>query len=213
MPTEIIEAEDFDILNHSSRVIPDWIKGRPPYGASVNPTSLTFSGVITGDTLTKNLRVSNAGFYTLTLGTVVIDGAAYTKEGDVPSSLAPGAYFDLAITYAPTEDGQSNGTLTINLGNSLDPIDVPLIGSAGWNYNAQIDEMISGLWGFIQRAVRPALTGDGPVASLSGSSLVFPGSTEVDQHSSIMTITLTNSGNQNLVVDSITASGDFEVIE
>lgn len=215
MAADVIPTEDIVIANHSSRVIPLWVNGRPPYGVATTPQSLLFQ-TVAKQGQSKTLRVYNAGFYTLTVGTIELvgqDAGLFTMAGHIPDSLPAGGYFDLVISFLVDVDGNYEAALVITPGNNILPYEVPLVAAVGWDYRSNVDSMIQGLWEFLQRAVRPALTGDGPEMSISASSIVFEGETEVGKYSAVKSITITNTGNSNLIIDSIAVSGDFEVIQ
>ena len=103
----------------------------------------------------------------------------FSETDNCGSSLAGGASCTINVSFAPTTTGNINGTLTIVDNASGSPQTVTLSGQAGT-----------------------------PIATVSPSTLNF-GSQVLGSTSASQNVTLSNTGNFTLTLNSITASGAF----
>ncbi|HVB86308.1 MAG TPA: choice-of-anchor D domain-containing protein [Candidatus Dormibacteraeota bacterium] len=144
---------------------------------SASSTTLSYGNVAVGSNSSLSLTVTNTGSATVDISQATISGAAFSVIGGNPSSTIPA--------------GQS-ATVQIQFAPQ----------SAG---------AVSGTFTIISNATNPTLaislaaTGVQPAFSLNPSALAFNNVT-VGQSSS-QNVTLTNTGNANLVVSSATVSG------
>ena len=106
-------------------------------------------------------------------------GGDFSQTNTCGSSVAPGASCTIKVTFKPTTAGTRTGTVTITDNASPATQTIKLTG-----------------------------TGVGPVVSLTPTSLTFPAQA-VGTRSSPQSVTLKNTGNMNLSITSIKASGDF----
>ncbi len=87
------------------------------YKASVDPLSLNFSKVAKDASKELSVTIKNKGTNAFTPTLSELDApftAALATEGE----LAPGAKVDVNVTFAPTEYGNFDGTLTIDCGEA-----------------------------------------------------------------------------------------------
>ena len=76
---------------------------------TLNPTSLTFSGQLTGTTSSaQTVTLTNSGQATLNLSTIVATGA-FAETTTCGSAVAPGASCTIAVTFAPTAQALLRG--------------------------------------------------------------------------------------------------------
>lgn len=167
--------------------------GQSPAAISVNPTSLTFAAQATQTTsAAQTVTVTNTGQASLTL---VSDLIALPSDFAVASgstctanlSLAGNASCVINVTFTPSAGGTRSGTLTITYNN-------------GGGSNATQNVALTG-------------TGQAPAATVTPASLNFTAES-IGATSPAQTITVTNSGQGNLLLGSAPAitgtnAGDF----
>lgn len=209
---KVYDTED-PILNHSSRVIPEWIQGRSQFDIEVTPEVVTFNTqVVPLLSETVTVKLTNTGFDNLPLVGITVD-SPFTIVSDFPSYLRPGETYELLLRFKPLVYGLSQGFLHINMGEIAGSRDVLVLGQGIWDYRLAVAQMTDGLWEFIKRSVRPANRTNGPVLSLSTTSIAFPGTTEVGKESNVIMLTISNVGTQNLVItDPVLDAGPFEIV-
>lgn len=216
--TTVTPADEIRLLNHSSRVIPLWVNGHPPYGVVATPASLDFSSTTVGTSSTQTVTITNTGFYSISPGTLSFTNPTeYLCTATVPLSLAPDESFDISVTYTPINEGEGNSVLTLVLSNGLADLEIALTGSLGWDLTANVDAMLDAHWDFIQRSVQPHIAGGTlpvatPQVSLSTQSIVFGTTIVVGDESDAMSLVITNTGTADLVIDNLAVSGDFELV-
>ncbi len=147
--------------------------------AALVPSSLTFPG--------QHVKTTSAG-QPITLSnsgnealTISNIGTSgdFAQTNDCGTSLAANSSCTITVTFTPTATGTRTGTLTVS-------------------DNAPGGQQKASLSG----------TGTQPQASLAPPSLTFSGQ-PVGTTSAAQTITLSNLGNETLVINGIAASGDF----
>lgn len=204
--------EDVEVRNHSSRVIPLWVNGRPAYKLAISPSELDFGNGTVGITSQPMaIELTNRGFQHIDMQGISITGAEFKIISDLPTRLRIDESVLIQVVFTPITFSESVGTLHVDVGGGI-TYDIPLKGNGVWNHVAVVDRMLSGLWGFIQRSVQPALVDVGPQLSLSNTSLLFRDQVEVGQQSPIMTVVITNPGNRDLVLGDLLITGDFEIV-
>lgn len=87
------------------------------YNAKVSTDNLTFKTVKVGKSQTLSLNVSNTGLKPLDMALTGLDGTAFTAESSA-TAIASGESATVNVTFAPTAGGETNATLTINLGDA-----------------------------------------------------------------------------------------------
>ena len=141
--------------------------------STFSPTSIDFGGVPLGSaSAARSVTVTNPGSAVLTTGTVGIQGQGFTVSSDDCSRrvLYAGESCQVALRFGPTTTGDAAGTLTIPDSSPTSP-------------------HVVALHGF----------GTRPVAVVSPTSLAFS-PREIGTASPVQMVTLSNSGDADLVV-------------
>lgn len=204
-------AMENPLLNHSSRVIPEWIDGRPQFKLDVSPDPVTF-GPVTVDEMSANfvVKVTNGGFDVLTILGIAVD-APYLLGSQPPRKILPGQTIDLLIRVNPSDYGLIMGNLLITT-SEIGTKKTVMLAQGVWDHVEHAKGMLNGLWEFIKRSVRPPLVADGPEISLNQPALLFKDPVIVGTGSQIMTTTISNVGNQTLTLSDPVVLGDFEIV-
>jgi hypothetical protein len=147
---------------------------------SASPGALSFGVQAVATTSpAQNVVVKNTGNAALNIGAVTFAGGDFSGSGCAGLSIAPGSFCTISVTFTPTASGTRAGTLTIASNDAASPATVALSGTGG----------TAGV------VFAPA-------------SLTFPrqgvGTTSAPQ-----SVVLTNNGNSDLQITSISATGDF----
>ncbi|HSL81423.1 MAG TPA: choice-of-anchor D domain-containing protein [Thermoanaerobaculia bacterium] len=161
----------------------------------VEPRELDFGEVRVSDRTERRLRLSNAGRAPLEVqGAAVAGGAARefrVDDGGCPETvpLAPGERCELAVTFAPAEEGERRATLTVRHGGAGPAAEVPLSGTA--------------------------LPAPAPRIAVSPGALRFPDQA-VGTRSAIATVTVANRGSARLELGELriegAGAGDFRIV-
>lgn len=152
-------------------------------GASVGftPSSLTFPNQLVGTSSSvETLALTNSGNATLIISSVQISGD-FTQTNNCLANLSAGSNCTINVTFTPTVAGVRTGTITVTDNAFNTPQSVALTGT-GTSLTANV--------------------------SLSPASLTFP-SEVLGNSSSAQTITVTNTGNETLIISAIQIKGDF----
>lgn len=200
--------------DHSSRVVPLWVDGRPPYELTVSTHTLAFGGQqvnVEDDPLI--LKITNSGFQPLHIESILITGPAFSIAVVAPHVIEGGGGVTLVpVIFRPPVFGVHYGKLVITTKEKVNK-EVRLIGSGIWDYVNQVDSAISHLWAFLQRATRPALTTNGPIIDLGNTGVEFKQELIVGAEQADFDYVVSNAGNQPLIIDNFTVTGDFEIIQ
>jgi len=199
------------LVNHSSREIPLWQKGKAPYGLTIPKELLYFGGMVLGMVKVKQVELINTGIKPLDISEITLNGTGFSMPADYPKIIYPNTSVILPITFQPTEYGLSAAILRIDAGNG-GVYQFRLLGQGIWDHVTAVTDMLDGLWEFLQRSVQPAIVSSGPALSLSNTSVEFTTDVTVDSQSDILTYTISNAGNQPLIIDNLSISGDFEIV-
>ncbi|MGI8685009.1 MAG: choice-of-anchor D domain-containing protein [Acidimicrobiales bacterium] len=99
--------------------------------ATLSPASLDFGKVTRGTSVSKDIKVANAGPGDLLVDAVRVapEGEFTSTAGGCPTPLAPGEACSIAVQFTPTEPGLRTATLTVTTGASQTDHTVPLLGS------------------------------------------------------------------------------------
>ena len=215
MSKPYISLADFSkanpLVNHSSREIPLWQKGKPPYGLTIPKEQLFFGGLVLGMSKTNNLELINTGIKPLEISSITLNGAGFRLPTDLPKIIYPGKSVILPVSFQPMSYGLLAAILKVDAGIG-GTYQFRLLGQGVWDHVAAVTDMLDGLWEFLQRSVQPAIVSTGPALSLSNTSVEFTTDVTVDSQSDIMTYTISNAGNQPLIIDNLSISGDFEIV-
>jgi len=146
----------------------------------LSPQSLTFANQTLGTTSNpQTVTLTNLGSTSLSISSIGTSAPFAVSANTCGTSLAAGAKCTANVTFTPTVPGTSDGSLTVTDGAVGSPQVVALSG-----------------------------TGSGPTVSLSPGSLDF-GDQIVGTSSAGQTVTLTNTGNAALTINSISTTGDY----
>jgi Abnormal spindle-like microcephaly-assoc'd, ASPM-SPD-2-Hydin len=98
---------------------------------TANPTSLTFTNVTVGQTLSQTETVKNTGGENATISQVKASGTGFSVSGiTTPVTLTPGQSTSFSVTFAPTTAGSASGSVTITSDASNPSLSVALSGTA-----------------------------------------------------------------------------------
>lgn len=148
---------------------------------SFSPTSLTFPGTPVGTSSTPlNVTLMNAGSADLLITTVSITGvnqSEYTQTNTCGTDVAAGASCTITVTFTPKGSGTRTASVSVTDNATGSPQKVTMTG-----------------------------TGTVPTVTFSPTSLTFPG-TPVGTTSAPLNLTLTNTGQANLSITSVSITG------
>src|SRR6266478_2013892 len=146
---------------------------------AVVPTSVSFGNVVTGNTNTQTIKLTNSGTANLTLSQAPVSGNGFSISGlTLPLTLNPGQSTNFNVAFAPVGAGSASGSVSVVGNASNSPLAIPLSGA--------------GVAATFLLGVNPASLGFGTVNVGSNSQLGA---------------TLTNSGNSNVTISSVTVAG------
>lgn len=147
--------------------------------ASFSPTSLTFPSQSVGSTSVSQ-SITLTNSGTGQLTVTGIQSAGdFAQTNNCGTVAASGGTCLVQVTFTPTSTGSRTGTLVVTDSAPNSPQTILLSGGAG-----------------------------APVNTLSASSLTFRAQ-QVGKSSVAQAVTLSNSGNANMVIAKVTAAGDF----
>jgi hypothetical protein len=146
---------------------------------SVIPAEINFKSVVVGQKNSQTLQITNTGTKKVDLSALHISGANFSlQSAKAPIVLAPGNNLTMTVLFAPSARATEKGALTISSPDLKAPLSVPLLGSGE----------------------EPA-----PALQASPSSINF-GSHALNS-SAFQNVTLTNTGNIGLTVNSVSIVG------
>jgi hypothetical protein len=150
--------------------------------ATLTPTSLVFPGQQVGiSSAAQVVTLANTGTATLNINGIQSTGD-FAQVNNCPATLAPNSGCTLNVTFTPTVTGSRNGALTLSDNAQGSPQTVALAGTGS--------------------------AASAPIATVTPTSLAFPGQ-QVGISSAARTVTLTNSGNAALSINSVQSTGDY----
>jgi len=147
--------------------------------AAASPTSVSFGNVVVGTSNTQAIALMNSGNATLTFSQVNVAGAGFSITGLTTSTtVAAGSKTTFNAVFTPASSGTVNGSIALVTDGSPAQLTIGLVG-----------------------------TGQAATSGLGASptSLNF-GTVPVGSTSSL-SATLTNTGNANVTISSVTVSG------
>jgi hypothetical protein len=157
--------------------------------ASLSATSLSFGSIQTGNSSTpQSITLTSSGGEALSVNSITLAGAdpfQFTESDtcQVPSALQPTKFCSISITFAPTNTGSQQATLSITDNAPGSPQSITLTGA-----------------GAAPPPPAPAIT-------VAPDPVTFPTINQGTTSSPIM-ITVTNSGNATLHISSVTLGGN-----
>lgn len=160
--------------------------GVPPGTKDVDLSrkEIDFGGQLVGTTSNaEDVTLTNTGTVPLTINAIT-PSANFGVTDDCPvppNTLAADASCNLGITFTPNQTGNFSGTVTVDDDANDSPQTISLTGQG--------------------------IANDGPVASLSTNAIDF-GQQTLNTTSQPQTVTLTNSGDEDLSIEDVTLGGD-----
>jgi len=105
-----------------------------PGALGVAPNSIDFGVILSGDTATETVTLSNLGFDaadpTINVAGVSIDTGEFTTDFAGPVAIAADGSATFEVTFAPTSNGTQSATATITHDGTNSPTTVALTGEA-----------------------------------------------------------------------------------
>jgi hypothetical protein len=153
----------------------------PTPAIQVSSTSITFPSGVVGTTTSQALIITNTGTATLSITQINETGAAFSVSGfsSLPLNVNAGQQATITVAFTPTAAGSASGSISIVSNAPTSPTAVSLGGSG----------------------VAATLT-----LNITPTSLSF-GSITTGISSAAQMVTITNTGNSNVVISQMTLSG------
>jgi hypothetical protein len=142
---------------------------------SIIPAEVDFKSVVVGQKNSQTIQITNTSNKNIDLSSLRIGGAGFSLlSAKVPVILAPGGNLSMNIAFAPTSAASENGALTISSPDLKAPVSIPLLGSG-------------------EKPV-PALQAIPPTINFGSHAL---------NSSAFQSVTLANTGNVPLTLNSV----------
>jgi len=142
------------------------------------PASISFSNVLVGTSQTQSDTLTNTGGSSLTISQAIVTGTGFSTTGlSLPLTLTPGQSTSFGVVFSPQSTGSTGGNVALVNDSATSPLNIALSGT----------------------------TGAAETLTASPTSFTF-GSLGVGG-SQTLTETLKNSGDENLTISLITATG------
>src|SRR4029077_20783176 len=152
----------------------------PAAQLTTNPTSESFGNVTVGSNTTQSISLSNTGNANLTISSIATSGTGFSGSGiTVPLTLTPGQSSTYSVQFAPTAAGSASGQVSFVSNASNSPTSVSMTGTGVTAPAAQLTT--------------------NPTSESFGNVTLGSNTTQ--------SISLSNTGNANLTISSITTSG------
>jgi hypothetical protein len=149
-------------------------------GIQVSSSSINFGNDVVGSTSSQVLIVTNTGTATLTITQVTQTGASFSVSGfTLPLNVGAGQQTQIAVGFQPTAVGAASGNISIVSNAPTSPTSVGLSGTG----------------------IAATFT-----LGISPTSLSF-GNVTTGTSSATQNVTITNTGNSNVVISQINLSG------
>jgi hypothetical protein len=146
---------------------------------SVVPSIIDFKSVVVGQKNSQTIKITNSGAESIGLEQLRVSGSGFTlSPAKVPVILPVGAQVSVSVVFAPSSTSGASGSLVISSSDLKAPVSVPLSGSG--------------------EKATPALVA-------SPASLNF--GTRAVKSSTSQSVTLKNTGNIALAIDSVSLAG------
>jgi hypothetical protein len=146
----------------------------------LNPTSINFGNAVVGINLSQILIIKNTGTATLSISQITTTGSGFSTSGfALPLNVSAGQQTTITVAFLPTVVSSASGNISIVSNASTSPNSVSLSGTG----------------------IAATFT-----LSTSPTSLSF-GNITTGTTSAAQSVTITNTGNSNVVISQITLSG------
>jgi len=147
---------------------------------TASPTGMSFTNVTVGSNATQSISLSNTGNANLTISSITTSGTGFSGSGiTVPLTLTPGQSSTYSVQFAPTAAGSASGQVSFVSNASNSPTSVSMTGTGVTAPAAQLTT--------------------NPTSESFGNVTLGSNTTQ--------SISLSNTGNANLTISSITTSG------
>jgi hypothetical protein len=148
-------------------------------GLSLTPASASFGSVVTGNTNSQTVQIKNSGTANLTVSQATVTGSGFSLSGlALPMTLTPGQSGNFNVQYAPQSAGNVSGAVSIISNAPNSPASVAL--------------SATGVASSYTISVNPGSLSFGSVTDGSSAAQGF---------------TVTNTGNANVAISGVTATG------
>jgi MYXO-CTERM domain-containing protein len=186
-PTVEGQADAFLTLTTNEVQAPSFRVDLSGYGgrptALMDPSPLNFGGVRRGATNVRTVRLSNTGRAPLSFTSApVISSGPFVYQGPSSATITAGGFLDFQVAFSPTSNISYSATLTLTS-------------------NATNSQATLSMTGF----------GADPQLNLNPTSIFF-GDARVGTESARVPVTVSNSGNAPLIVQSLPVTGRFAVL-
>jgi len=149
-----------------------------PAPLSISPAVVDFKSVVIGEKNSQTLTVSNIGTSAVDLKSVHVSGSGFHwVPAKLPAALAPGGKAQLTVSFAPTSAGATDGALVLYSPDLKLPLSVVLSG-----------------------------TGEKAAPALKASPAAVSFGTHAAGSQNFQTVSLRNTGNLGLKIQSISVS-------
>ena len=150
----------------------------PPAQITATPSSASFGNVVVGTSNSQTITLANSGGTSATISQAIVAGTGFSTTLAVPVTIAAGGNTTSNAVFAPTVAGAVTGSVSLVSNAPGSPLVIPLSGTG---------------------VAATFLLGTNP------TSLSF-GNVQVGISSALST-TLTNKGNSNVTISSVTVAG------
>lgn len=146
----------------------------------VNPSVASFGTVSTNSSNSQTITLSNTGSASVSVSQVNVSGPGFSVSGmsGLPMTINAGANKTFNVVFAPTTSGSASGTVQVVSNAPNSPISIALSG-----------------------------TGQTATQLLSANPSSFNFNSVNDGSSASVNVTLTNTGNSNVTISGVTATG------
>jgi hypothetical protein len=148
-------------------------------GLILTPASASFGSVVTGNTNSQTVQIKNSGTANLTVSQATVSGSGFSLSGlALPMTLTPGQSGNFNVQYAPQSAGNASGAVSIISNAPNSPASVAL--------------SATGVASSYTISVNPGSLSFGSVTDGSSAAQGF---------------TVTNTGNANVAISGVAATG------
>jgi hypothetical protein len=148
-------------------------------GLILTPASASFGSVVTGNTNSQTVQIKNSGTANLTVSQATVSGSGFSLSGlALPMTLTPGQSGNFNVQYAPQSAGNVSGAVSIISNAPNSPASVAL--------------SATGVASSYTISVNPGSLSFGSVTDGSSAAQGF---------------TVTNTGNANVAISGVAATG------
>ena len=105
--------------------------GLAPATLTANPTSLTFTNIVVGQSSTQTETIKNTGGTSAQITAVAATGTGFSVSGiTLPATLGAGQSVTFNVTFAPQAAGSFNGNVAVTSNAQNPTLNIPVSGTA-----------------------------------------------------------------------------------